>query len=108
MKKYSQTKKQTERKYSQIIKKMEKEQLTLKQLKLNTSDIVHLKNNGCKIKDQYDPRVKDYVYYIIKKGDMAYIKISDGLKKNEEVKLKLLEISDMHCGCNNFDMDRLR
>ena len=96
------------KKYSQIIKKMEKKQLTLKQLKLDTVDIVYLKNIGYKVKDQYDPRVGDYVYYIVKDGDMAYIIISEGLKKNEEVKLKLLEISDIHCGCKNFDKFRTR
>lgn len=96
------------KKYSQIIKKMEKKQLTLKQLKLDTNDIVYLKNIGYKVKDQYDPRVGDYVYYIVKDGDMAYIIISEGLKKNEEVKLKLLEISDIHCGCKNFDKFRTR
>ncbi len=96
------------KKYNQIIKKMEKNQLTLKQLKLTTDDIVFLKSIGYKVKDQYDPRVRDYVYYIVKGGDMAYIKISEGLKKKEEVKLKLLEISDMHCGCKNFDKVRLR
>ena len=96
------------KKYSQIIKKMEKKQLTLKQLKLDTNAIVYLKNIGYKVKDQYDPRVGDYVYYIVKDGDMAYIIISEGLKKNEEVKLKLLEISDIHCGCKNFDKFRTR
>ena len=89
------------------MKQQEKKNI-LKQLKLNTNDIVYLKSIGYKIKDQYDPRVGDYVYYIVKDGYMAYIKISEGIKKNEEVILKLLEISDMHCGCNNFDMDRLR
>ncbi len=94
------------KKYNQIVKKMEKMQLTLKQLKINTDDIVFLRNAGYKIKDQYDPRVGDYVYYIVKE-DTAYIKISDGIKNGKEVKLKLLEISDIHCGCENFDKQGL-
>lgn len=89
--------------YNKIIKKMEKEQLTLKQLKLSMEDIIYLRDIGYNIKDQYDPRVEDYVYYIIPSGDTAYIKISDLSKKGQEVKLKLLEISDIHAGCKNFD-----
>ena len=89
--------------YSKVIKKMEKEQLTLEQLKLSMEDIVNLKNIGYNVKEQYDPRKGDYVYYITKSGDMAYIKISDIAKGEKEVKLKLLEISDLHAGCKNFD-----
>ncbi len=89
--------------YSKVIKKMEKEQLTLKQLRITTEDIICLKDMGYNIKEQYDPRVGDYTYYIVQSGDTAYIKISDLAKKGEEVKLKLLEISDLHTGCRNFD-----
>lgn len=89
--------------YSKIIKKLMKNQSTLSQLMLTMSDIVTLKKLGYKIKDQYDPRVKDYVYYIVPTGDTAYIKISEGIKQTESVKLNLLEISDLHCGCANFD-----
>ena len=93
--------------YSKVIKKMERDQLTLKQLRLTMEDIICLRDMGYNIKDQYDPRVEDYTYYIIPSGDMAYIKISDVAKKGEEVKLKLLEISDLHAGCKNFDKQGL-
>lgn len=89
--------------YSKVVEKMKKEQLTLEQLGLTSEDIVCLRDSGCNIKDQYDPRVKDYVYYIIPSGDTAYIKISERPKKGETVKLRLLEISDIHAGCRNFD-----
>ena len=62
--------------YSKVIKKMEREQLTLKQLRLTMEDIICLRDMGYNIKDQYDPRVEDYTYYIIPSGDMAYIKIA--------------------------------
>lgn len=93
--------------YSKVIKKMEKNQLTLKQLRLTMEDIICLRDMGYNIKDQYDPRVEDYTYYIVPSGDTAYIKISDVGKKGEEVKLKLLEISDLHAGCKNFDKQGL-
>ena len=38
--------------YSKVIKKMEKEQLTLEQLKLSMEDIVNLKNIGYNVKEQ--------------------------------------------------------
>ena len=93
--------------YSKVIEKMKKKQLTLKQLKMTLEDINYLRDIGYNIKEQYDPRVEDYVYYIIPYGDTAYIKISDSLKQNEKVKLNLLEISDLHCGCRNFDKQGL-
>lgn len=92
--------------YDKVIEKMEKNQLTLKELGLTMEDIIYIKNRGKKVKYQYDPRVKDYVYYIVEK-DMAYIKISEKPKKGETVELKLLEISDIHAGCRNFDRQGL-
>ena len=89
--------------YNKVIENMKSKQLTLNQLGITTEDIVNLRDLGYNIKEQYDPRVKDYVYYIVTSGDMAYIKISKPLKKDEVKKLKLLEISDMHAGCRNFD-----
>lgn len=89
--------------YSEIISKMTKKQLTLKQLGITLKDIVYLEDNGYKIKYQYDPRKKNYVYYIVQDGNSAYIKISEKPKDKKEVKLKLLEISDLHCGSRNFD-----
>ncbi len=86
-----------------LIANLTNKQLTLKQLGISMEDIIYLKDIGYNIKDQYDPRVKDYVYYIVPRGDMAYIKISDLPAKGQEVKLKLLEISDLHAGCKNFD-----
>lgn len=91
------------RNYSKIVEKMKKEQLTLKQLRLTLEDIIYLRDIGYTIKEQYDPRQEDYVYYIVTSGDTAYIKISDAPAKNKEVVLKLLEISDLHTGCRNFD-----
>lgn len=91
------------KKYSKVIDKMKKNQLTLKQLGLSMEDIIYLRDIGYNIKEQYDPRFGDYVYYIVTSGDTAYIKISDLPKKKQEVKLKLLEISDLHTGCKNFD-----
>lgn len=93
--------------YSKIIDKMKRKQLSLNQLNITLEDIAYLRNIGYNIKDQYDPRIKDYVYYIVT-GDTAYIKISNGLKKGEKEKLRLLEISDLHCGCKNFDKIRIR
>jgi len=93
--------------YSKIIEKMKKEQLTLEQLKLTMEDIIYLIDIGYNIKEQYDPRVEEYVYYIVSSGDTAYIKISEHPKKGETVKLKLLEISDIHAGCRNFDKQGL-
>lgn len=92
--------------YDKVIEKMEKNQLTLEQLGLSLEDIIYLKNIGKKIKSQYDPRVKDYVYYIVT-GDTAYIKISEKPKKGKRVQLKLLEISDIHAGCKNFNKQGL-
>ena len=89
--------------YSKVVEKMKKEQLTLKQLRLTLEDIIYLRDIGYTIKDQYDPRQEDYVYYIVTSGDTAYIKISDAPSKNKEIVLKLLEISDLHTGCRNFD-----
>lgn len=89
--------------YSKVIEKMKREQLTLKQLRLTLEDIIYLRDIGYTIKDQYDPRQEDYVYYIVSSGDTAYIKISDAPGKNKEIVLKLLEISDLHTGCRNFD-----
>lgn len=91
------------RNYSKVVEKMKKEQLTLKQLRLTLEDIIYLRDIGYTIKDQYDPRQGDYVYYIVTSGDTAYIKISDTPAKNKETVLKLLEISDLHTGCRNFD-----
>ena len=91
------------KKYSKVIDKMKKNQLTLKQLGLSMEDIIYLRDIGYNIKEQYDPRFGDYVYYIVTSGDTAYIKISDLKKKKQKVKLKLLEISDLHAGCKNFD-----
>lgn len=93
--------------YSKIIEKMKKNQLTLKQLRLSMEDIIYLRDVGYNIKDQYDPRVSDYVYYIVTSGDTAYVKISDSPNKGQEIKLKLLEISDLHTGCKNFDKQGL-
>lgn len=93
--------------YSKVVEKMKSKQLTLKQLKLTMEDINYLRDNGHNVKEQYDPRVEDYVYYIVTSGDTAYIKISDPLKQGQEVNLKLLEISDLHCGCRNFDKQGL-
>ena len=91
-----------------IVKKMQKEQLTLKQLKITMKDIIYLRDIGYCVKEQYDPRVKDYVYYIVPDGETAYIIISEKpANSNEEVKLKLLEISDLHTGCRNFDKEGL-
>ncbi len=95
------------RNYSKIVEKMKKQQLTLKQLRLTLEDIVYLRDNGYIIKEQYDPRVGDFVYYIVSSGDTAYIKISDLPPKGKEVVLKLLEISDLHAGCKNFDKQGL-
>ncbi len=92
--------------YSKIIQKMKRDQLTLKQLGLSMEDIIYLRDIGYNIKEQYDPRVENYVYYIVS-SDTAYIKISEQPKKKEEVKLKLLEISDIHAGCRNFDKQGL-
>lgn len=89
--------------YSKVVEKMKKEQLTLKQLRLTLEDIIYLRDIGYTIKEQYDPRQEDYVYYIVTSGDTAYIKISDAPAKNKEIVLKLLEISDLHTGCRNFD-----
>lgn len=89
--------------YNQIVEKMKKDQLTLKQLKLSMEDINYLRDVGYNIKEQYDPRKGEDVYYIVSSGDTAYIKISDSPKKGENVVLKLLEISDLHTGCRNFD-----
>lgn len=89
--------------YSKVVEKMKREQLTLKQLRLTLEDIIYLRDIGYSIKDQYDPRQEDYVYYIVTSGDTAYIKISDAPSKNKEIVLKLLEISDLHTGCRNFD-----
>lgn len=89
--------------YSKVVEKMKREQLTLKQLRLTLEDIIYLRDIGYTIKDQYDPRQEDYVYYIVSSGDTAYIKISDAPGKNKEIVLKLLEISDLHTGCRNFD-----
>ncbi len=89
--------------YSKVVEKMKREQLTLKQLRLTLEDIIYLRDIGYTIKDQYDPRQEDYVYYIVTSGDTAYIKISDAPSKNKEIVLKLLEISDLHTGCRNFD-----
>ena len=86
-----------------LIANLKSKQLTLKQLGISMEDIIYLKDIGYNVKEQYDPRVKDYVYYIVSEGDMAYIKISELPAKGEEVKLKLLEISDLHVGCKNFD-----
>lgn len=86
-----------------LIANLKNKQLTLKQLGISMEDIIYLKDIGYNVKEQYDPRVRDYVYYIVPEGDMAYIKISDLPAKGEEVKLKLLEISDLHAGCKNFD-----
>ena len=91
------------RNYSHIIEKMKKEQLTLKQLRLQMEDINYLRDMGYNVKEQYDPRKGDDVYYIVTSGDTAYIKISDAPKKGKNVVLKLLEISDLHTGCRNFD-----
>ena len=74
-----------------LIANLKSKQLTLKQLGISMEDIIYLKDIGYNVKEQYDPRVKDYVYYIVSEGDMAYIKISDLPAKGEEVKLKLLE-----------------
>ena len=52
--------------YDNIIKKMEKNQLTLKQLGLSMEDIIYIKNKGNKIKYHYDPRVKDYTILLQK------------------------------------------
>ena len=82
------------RNYSHIIEKMKKEQLTLKQLRLQMEDINYLRDMGYNVKEQYDPRKGDDVYYIVTSGDTAYIKISDAPKKGKNVVLKLLEISD--------------
>ena len=67
--------------YSKVVEKMKSKQLSLKQLKLSLEDINYLRDIGYNVKEQYDPRVEDYVYYIVTSGDTAYIKISDSLKK---------------------------
>jgi N-acetylglucosamine-6-phosphate deacetylase len=71
--------------YSKVVEKMKSKQLSLKQLKLSLEDINYLRDIGYNVKEQYDPRVEDYVYYIVTSGDTAYIKISDSLKKGQEV-----------------------
>lgn len=89
--------------YKKIIKKMGKGQYTLEELNITLEEIIYLKDLGYNIKEQYDPRKGKFVYYIIPGGDFAYIEVSGPLKPGETLKLKLLEISDLHCGCKNFD-----
>ena len=92
-------------KLKKVVKTMQERQLTLKELKLTISDIIFLKDNGYRVKYHYDPRVKDYVYYITPRDDMAYIVISE--LEEKENKLNILQISDLHAGSNKFDEESL-
>ncbi len=92
-------------KLNKVIKLMKVSQLTLKELRITEEEIRVIKQLGNRVKYHYDPSVEDYVYYIITKDDMAYIKISE--ESDEEQTLKLLEISDLHAGCDKFDYESL-
>ncbi|MEG0074207.1 MAG: hypothetical protein RR922_06215 [Clostridia bacterium] len=85
---------------------MQKQQLTLDVLELTAEDLRCIKNIGHRVKYHYDPSKEDFVYYIVPKDDMAYIKISDQKKKGKQ-KLNILEISDLHAGSDKFDYDGL-
>ncbi len=92
-------------KLKRVVERMKKEQCTLSELRINISDIIFLRDNGYRVQYHYDPRIKKYVYYITPRDDMAYILISDF--DEEENKLNLLQISDLHAGSNKFDEEAL-
>ena len=92
-------------KINKAIKLMKVNQLTLTQLGITEEHIRVIKLLGNRVKYHYNPIIKDFVYYIITKDDMAYIKISESTDKEQE--LKLLEISDIHAGCDKFDYEGL-
>lgn len=94
------------REYNNAIKSMLVGQHTLSELELTSKDIITIKNLEYNVKSHYDPREKDYVYYITPNDDMAYIVISE--KTSEPQKVKILQMADIHCGCKTFDEKTLR
>lgn len=93
------------KKINKAINQMKVSQLTLSELGINETELRYIKSMGNRVKYHYNPIIKDFVYYIVTKDDMAYIKISEA--SDEEEKIKILEISDLHAGCNKFDYDGL-
>ena len=92
--------------YEKACKKMTNGQYTLSELGLVPKDIIAIKNFENNIKMHYDPRAGDYVYYIAPRDDMAYIVISESSTKAQTI--RLLEMSDIHCGCRTFAEENLR
>ena len=78
------------REYSNSIKSMLAGQYTLSELKLTSKDIITIRNLEHNIKSHYDPRKKDYVYYITPKDDMAYMIISEKTAAIFRICLKLI------------------
>lgn len=92
--------------YDKACKMMTEGQHTLSELGLLPKDIITIKNMENNVKMHYDPRIEDYVYYIVPRDDMAYIVVSD--VSHEAKTIKLLEMSDIHCGCKTFAENNLR
>lgn len=92
--------------YDRACKLMNSGQHTLKELDLLPKDIIAIKNFENNVKVHYDPRLNDYVYYIVPHDDMAYMVVSDASKEPKTI--KILEMSDIHCGCKTFAEESLR
>lgn len=61
--------------------------------------IMQLRKLNYRVTYQYDPTCKDFVYYILEKGEDPFI----FLPSNGEVKLKIAKMADIHLGSNEVD-----
>ena len=92
--------------YEKAVKMMSWGQYTLSEIGISLKDVITIRNNENNVKFQYDPRKKDFVYYIVPDDDMAYIIVS---KMSKEPKtIRILEMSDIHAGCKTFDEKTFR
>lgn len=89
-----------------LVKMLKTRQYPLKELlQMGVTEIqlIQLKKLNYKLMYQYDPTYKDFVYYILEKGDDPFV----FLPEQEGEKLRIAKMADVHLGSTEVDENEL-
>jgi|GEM_PF-1945908 len=88
----------------ELVSILRKSQCTISQLGVSELQIIELRDIGYKVIRQYEKSKKDFVYYILDKGDDPFVFLP---RKENENTLKCAKMADIHIGSNEFDKNEL-
>lgn len=86
-------------KLAELLKKRQYPLSELKEIGVTEFQIMQLKKLNYKVTYQYDPTYKEFVYYILEKGEDPFI----FLPEQEGEKLRIAKMADIHLGSTEVD-----